>query len=123
MTMKQHDHPMFGDIYLAQLTGGENIQSGKRPVVIAQNNMGNRHSTTVEVIPMSSRIHKARYLPTHVLIHPTDSNGLKDPSIVLAEQVITINKKSLLGFIGALDNNSIKLIGQARRIQSPFMCV
>lgn len=114
-------YPKFGEIYLAELVGGENIQSGIRPVVIAQNNIGNQHSTTVEVIPMSSRIHKAKYLPTHVLIHPNENNGLKHMSIVLAEQVVTINQQSLKGYLGALDNHSVQLIGQARRIQSPFL--
>ena len=120
MTVKNNNNPRFGDIYLAELIGGENIQSGVRPVVIAQNNIGNQHSTTVEVIPMSSRVHKARYMPTHVLIHPNNENGLRHMSIVLAEQVVTINKKSLKGFLGVLDSHSIGLIGQARRIQSPF---
>jgi len=121
MTVKNSNNPRFGDIYLAELIGGENIQSGVRPVVIAQNNVGNQHSTTVEVIPMSSRVHKARYMPTHVLIHPSSENGLRHMSIVLAEQVVTINKKSLKGFMGVLDSHSIGLIGQARRIQSPFL--
>ena len=114
-------YPKFGEVYLAELIGGENIQSGIRPVVIAQNDIGNQHSTTVEVIPMSSRIHKARYLPTHVLIHPNENNGLKHMSIVLAEQVVTINKQALKGYLGILDQHSIQLIGQARCIQSPFL--
>ena len=112
--------PHFGDIFYADLIGDENVQSGTRPVVIAQNNIGNQHSTTVEVIPMSSRINKAKYMPTHVLIHPTPENGLKTMSIVLAEQVVTINKKRLLGFLGKLDSGSLSLVGQARKTQSPF---
>lgn len=120
MSNEENKYPRFGDIYFARLTGGENIQAGIRPVVIAQNNIGNQHSTTVEVIPMSSKVHKAKYMPTHVLIHPTEENGLKAMSIVLAEQVVTINKKSLLGFLGILDKESLTMIGQARKIQSPF---
>ena len=112
--------PRVGDIFYANLIGDENVQSGTRPVVIAQNNVGNQHSTTVEVIPMSSRIYKARHMPTHVLICPTPENGLKTISIVLAEQVVTINKKRLLGFLGKLDIGTLRLIGQARKIQSPF---
>ncbi|WP_298024807.1 type II toxin-antitoxin system PemK/MazF family toxin [uncultured Dysosmobacter sp.] len=46
-------HPRFGEIYDANLVGGENIQSDIRPVVIAQNDTGNRYSPTVEVVPMS----------------------------------------------------------------------
>ena len=112
--------PNFGDIYYAKLSGGEHIQHGIRPVVIAQNNIGNQYSPTVEVIPMSSNIMKARYMPTHVLIHPNDTNHLTRASIVLAEQVVTINKNMLVNYIGNLDEESIRLIGEARRIQSPF---
>ena len=44
--------PKFGDIFYADLIGGEHIQKGIRPVIIAQNNVGNQHSMTVEVIPL-----------------------------------------------------------------------
>ena len=121
MTKNCRDYPRFGDIYFAKLAGGTNIQAGVRPVVIAQNNVGNYHSSTVEVIPMSAKILKARYLPTHVLIHPNEANGLRATSIVLAEQVVTINKSMLLSFCGTLDRETLQLIGQARRIQSPFL--
>ena len=123
MTKEYREYPQFGDIYYAELTGGVNIQSGIRPVVIAQNNVGNCHSPTVEVIPMSAKVHKARYLPTHVLVHPNEANGLRTMSVVLAEQVVTINKSMLRGFCGVLDLESLQLIGQARRIQSPFLCL
>lgn len=112
--------PRFGDIFVADLLGDEHVQSGKRPVVIAQNDVGNRFSTTVEVIPMSSRVNKAKYMPTHVLVHPSSDNGLSTASIVLAEQAVTIPKKRLTQFLGTLDLSTLKLIGQARRTQSPF---
>ena len=112
--------PKFGDIFFADLLGDENVQSGKRPVNIAQNDVGNRFSTTVEVIPMSSRVHKAKHMPTHVLVHPTQMNGLRTASIVLAEQVVTIPKKRLLAYLGVLDRGTLSLVGQARRTQSPF---
>ena len=112
--------PKFGDIFFADLLGDENVQSGKRPVIIAQNDIGNRFSTTVEVIPMSSRINKAKHMPTHVLVHPTQMNGLRTASIVLAEQVVTIPKKRLVAYLGALDIGTLTLVGQARRTQSPF---
>lgn len=112
--------PHFGDIFVANLLGDENVQSGKRPVVIAQNDVGNRFSTTVEVIPMSSRVNKGKYMPTHVLVHPSEENGLRTSSIVLAEQAVTIPKSRLQGFLGTLDRATLKLVGQARRTQSPF---
>lgn len=113
--------PRFGDIFYADLIGGEHIQKGIRPVVIAQNNVGNKYSMTVEVIPLSTKIQKASRMPTHVLIYPTEDNGLKQTSIVLAEQVVTINKKRLLTFIGVMEDQYLFLIGRARRIQSPFL--
>lgn len=113
--------PKFGDIFYADLIGGEHIQKGIRPVIITQNNVGNQHSMTVEVIPLSSRIQKASRMPTHVLIYPTEVNGLKHASIVLAEQVVTINKKKLLGFVGVMEEHYLLLIGKARKIQSPFL--
>ena len=121
MNQAKQTNPHFGDIFYAKLTGGEHIQSGIRPVVIAQNDVGNRYSHTVEVIPMSTRIHKASYMPTHVLIHPDRQNGLQMPSVVLAEQVVTINQKDLINQIGRLNEDAIKMIGQARKIQSPFL--
>lgn len=120
MNITSVPQPKFGDIFFADLLGDENVQSGKRPVIIAQNDVGNRFSTTVEVIPMSSRVNKAKHMPTHVLVHPTPLNGLHTASIVLAEQVVTIPKKRLLAYLGALDRGTLSLVGQARRTQSPF---
>lgn len=121
MNMQSTSIPKFGDIYYAKLLGGEHIQGGIRPVVIAQNNVGNKYSPTIEVIPMTTKIRKARYMPTHVLVHPDSQNRLQTDSIVLAEQVVTINQKMLYGRIGSLNQDSIRLVGEARRIQSPFL--
>lgn len=120
MSYYEVPQPHFGDVFFADLLGDDHVQSGKRPVVIAQNDIGNRFSTTVEVIPMSSRVNKAKYMPTHVLVYPSTLNGLKTASIVLAEQVVTIPKRRLLVYLGALDRETLGLIGQARRTQSPF---
>ena len=120
MSYYEVPQPHFGDVFFADLLGDDHVQSGKRPVVIAQNDIGNRFSTTVEVIPMSSRVNKAKYMPTPVLVHPSTLNGLKTASIVLAEQVVTIPKRRLLVYLGALDRETLGLIGQARRTQSPF---
>ena len=120
MSYYEVPQPHFGDVFFADLLGDDHVQSGKRPVVIAQNDIGNRFSTTVEVIPMSSRVNKAKYMPTNVLVHPSTLNGLKTASIVLAEQVVTIPKRRLLVYLGVLDRETLGLIGQARRTQSPF---
>lgn len=112
--------PQFGDIYFANLVGGNNLQKGIRPVLIVQNNIGNRYSSTFEVLPLSSRVYKARYMPTHVLVHAHPTNGLRRDSVVLAEQVVTIHIDQLKERIGKLDHQSLVMVGKARAIQSPF---
>ena len=91
-----------GDIYFADLNpvrGSE--QGGIRPVVIMQNNTGNRHSPTTQVVPLSTNVDKKADLPTHYKLPPV--SGLDQPSIALAEQLATIDKSRLSGYIGHLD--------------------
>ncbi len=92
---------MRGDIYSANLdpvVGSE--QGGLRPVLVIQNNTGNRYSPTVIVLALTSQIQKAR-LPTHVLI-PSEGHGLEKDSVALAEQIRTIDKPRLRDKIGSL---------------------
>ena len=110
----------FGDIYLAKLVGEGSEQRGTRAVIIAQNDIGNRYSPTVEIIPLSSQVDKARHLPTHVLVKADNSNKLKADSVALAEQTSTIDKTKLIHYIGMLTRDTLVAIGRARRIQSPF---
>lgn len=110
----------FGEIYLAKLVGEGSEQRGVRAVIIAQNNIGNLHAPTVEVIPLSAQVDKARHLPTHVFVKADSSNKLKTDSIALAEQTSTIDKSKLIHHIGMLTHEVLVAIGRARRIQSPF---
>ena len=110
----------FGDIYLANLVGAGHEQRGVRAVIIAQNNMGNKHAPTVEIIPLSARVNKARHLPTHVFIKADKVNGLRVDSLALAEQTNTIDKSKLIHKIGSLSYDALVAIGVARHIQSPF---
>jgi len=112
--------PDFGDVYVASLTVNGSVQGGIRPVIIAQNNTGNQHSPTIEVIPMSSRVGKASYLPTHVVISAEQENGLRQDSIALTEQTQTINQSQLSRKLGHLTWNDLIRVGRARRVQSPF---
>ena len=92
-----------GDIYYADLSptvGSE--QGGVRPVLIIQNDMGNRHSPTVIVSALTSKSTKAK-LPTHVTL-PKTASGLPSDSTVLMEQVRTIDQKRLHGYIGHLND-------------------
>ena len=95
-----------GDIYYANLNpviGSE--QGGRRPVLIISNDVGNKHSPTVIVAPITSRIHTKAKLPTHTSIN--DFEGLDKNSIILLEQIRTIDKQRLQGYLGTLDRRFI----------------
>jgi len=79
-------------------------QGGYRPVVVLQNNIGNRFSTTVTVAPVSSKSKPP--LPTHVVIHNNDGN-LGEGSVVLLEQIRTIDKQRLTKHIGVLSKETM----------------
>ena len=93
------------DIYYANLSKNivDSEQGGIRPVIIVQNDIGNKHSPTVIVLPMTSEIKKSN-MPTHCIIHKSEKNGLKVDSMVLAEQIRVIDKSRLQDYIGFLDN-------------------
>ena len=92
-----------GDIYYYDFgRGAGSIQSGTRPVVVVQNNVGNKHSTTTIIAPITSARKKAT-LPTHASIKPTQVKNLQSPfqnSMILFEQLTTINKDNLFNKIG-----------------------
>ncbi len=97
-----------GDVYYADLSpviGSE--QGGVRPVLVIQNNIGNKYSPTVIVSAITSQINKAK-LPTHIEISSQDFSLPKD-SVVLLEQIRTIDKKRLKERIGKFD---IKLMSE-----------
>ena len=103
-----------GEIYLANLdcsVGSE--QSGIRPVLVIQNDIGNKYSPTIIVLAITSKSKKN--IPTHVKI---DSNieGIKRDSIVLVEQVRTIDKSRLIKRIGKLDFNKMNEIKEALKL-------
>ena len=93
------------DIYYADLSKNtvKSEQGGVRPVIIVQNDIGNKFSPTVLVFPITSEI-KKEHMPTHCVIHKSNKNGLKVDSMVLAEQIRAIDKSRLKDYIGYLDN-------------------
>lgn len=104
-----------GDIYYADLSpvvGSE--QGGVRPVLIVQNDVGNRYSPTVIAAAITSQKNKAR-LPTHIKLN-TEGSGLAKDSIVLLEQIRTIDKRRLKERMGRLDEQSMQLVNQALQI-------
>lgn len=101
-----------GEIYLADLSpvvGSE--QGGQRPVLIVQNDMGNKYSPTVIIVAITAQITKSK-LPTHVEL-PAKENGLNRDSVILCEQLRTIDKKRLLQLIGTLDQSYMDQVNQA----------
>lgn len=104
-----------GDLYYADLGQGVGSeQKGTRPVVIIQNNVGNKHSPTVIIAAITSKTGVKAKLPTHYYIH--EGNGLELPSIVLLEQIRTIDKRRLSGYIGRLAEEHIRGINHALAI-------
>lgn len=104
-----------GEMYYADLGKGiGSEQEGYRPVVIIQNDIGNNHSPTVIVASISSRIAGKSKLPTHYYINAED--GLREPSVVLLEQIRTIDKHRLGQRIGKLSEKHIQGINHALAI-------
>ena len=104
-----------GELYSANLdpvVGSE--QGGVRPVLVVQNNTGNKFSPTVVVLAVTGRLAKAR-LPTHVEIQ-AEGHGLMNDSVVLAEQVRTLDKKRLLHRIGKLSPDVMQKVSRAMRV-------
>lgn len=117
-----------GDIYYADLNpilGSE--QGGYRPVLVIQNNTGNQYSPTVIVAAITSR--PKQKLPTHVALK--SMKGLEKDSVVLLEQVRTIDKKRLDDFVGNLDRQQMLKVDKAlqsstgvRKLDKPLlMCL
>lgn len=104
-----------GDVYYADLSpvvGSE--QGGVRPVLIIQNDIGNKYSPTIIVAAITSQINKAR-LPTHVEIEGTEF-GLAKDSVILLEQVRTIDKKRLREKIAHFESDIMEKVNKALEI-------
>ena len=106
-----------GDIYYVDFGKREGSkQGGIRPALVVSNNKANKHSPVITVVPLSARVWKKKYLPTHVLI--PRSSGLNRPSMALAEQVETLGKTRLGDRIGeVLDEMVMEQITVALQIR------
>ena len=101
----RNDMVKRGDIFYADLPptiGSE--QGGIRPVLIVQNDTGNRYSPTTIVVTLTKQ--QKNDLPTHILVDVDKENGLKYDSTALCEQIKTIDKRRLKGKIGSIHNNA-----------------
>lgn len=104
-----------GDIYYANLNpviGSE--QGGMRPVLIISNDIGNKHSPTVIIAAITSRAHTKAKLPTHISVK--DFESLDKDSIVLLEQIRTVDKQRLQDFVGTIPELSMARVDKALAI-------
>lgn len=107
-----------GEIYYADLSpvvGSE--QGGVRPVLVIQNDVGNRYSPTIIAAAITSQLNKAR-LPTHIELDTT--TGLPRDSVVLTEQLRTLDKQRLKDKIGALGPEAMHKVNNALMISLGF---
>lgn len=109
-----------GEIYYADLspvTGCE--QNGVRPVLIIQNDIGNRCSPTTIIAALTS-VPKKNKLPTHVIV---DMDFLETESTVLLEQIRTVDKKRLSAYLGSLDQTTMKKVNEAAAVSLGLLSV
>ena len=108
-----------GEIYFADLSpviGSE--QGGVRPVLVVQNNVGNKYSPTIIAAAITSHLEKAK-LPTHIQL-PAEKFGLPKDSVVLLEQIRTLDKKRLKEKIGELPISMMTKVNEALLISLGF---
>ncbi|OUQ36590.1 type II toxin-antitoxin system PemK/MazF family toxin [Massilimicrobiota timonensis] len=101
-----------GDIYYVDLNpviGSE--QGGSRPVVVIQNNSGNRHAPTLIVAMITSKTSKNGQLPTHYLLK--ENPALDEPSVVLLEQLRTVDKRRVREYLGRTSKREMLAIDKA----------
>lgn len=113
--------PQFGEVWMCHLTDkGGSVQSGYRPVFILSNNQNNTYSSTLNVIPITSKMNK-RKLPVHVELWNYKIFGLRNPSTMMIEQTTTVSIESLEKRIGTISDRAILTnIGRAILVQFPI---
>ncbi|MBE5758026.1 MAG: type II toxin-antitoxin system PemK/MazF family toxin [Clostridiales bacterium] len=107
-----------GELYYADLSpviGSE--QGGVRPVLVVQNDIGNKYSPTVIVAAITSQINKAK-IPTHIELGT--AHGLTKDSVLLLEQIRTLDKRRLKEKIGVLDRSCMNRVNEALLISLGF---
>lgn len=115
--MKKHNEPIVnrGEVWYADLSPSKGSeQGGMRPVLVIQNNIGNKHAPTTIVAPITSKLTK-HLLPTHVALDKGEG-GLRAESIVLMEQIRVVDKSRLLQKLGMLDSEKMAEIDKAIKI-------
>lgn len=111
---------MIGDIIWVKFEGKDHIQNGVRPAVVIQNNKGNFYSPTVQVVPLTSKMNKAK-LPTHCIIRKGEITGLKVDSIAQCEGSRLISQSDVIGKIGKASDVDMKNISKCCLVNNPFL--
>lgn len=106
----------IGDVYLMRFDGSGSAQSGVRPGVVFQNNLGNAHSPNVVMLPLTTARKKLGQ-PTHVLL-PAAANGLARDSIVLCENPVCFAKAELGRYLTQLSSETMSQIAAAQLLAS-----
>ena len=109
----------IGEIVIVKFHGDGHVQDGVRPAVIIQNDIGNKYSPTLQVIPVTSRMTK-KSLPTHVFL-PAGTGGLAKDSVAQCEGQRVINKYDVLNHIGALPDEYMQAICMGCIISIPLI--
>lgn len=120
----EKSRPKCGEIWMCNLSENEgSIQSGYRPVFIVSNDKNNTYSSTINIIPITTKMNK-RKLPVHVELWNYQRYGLKAPSTLMVEQTTTVALSSLDKYIGKiLDKNVLGDISRAMRVQFPVIAI
>lgn len=108
----------IGEIYWVNFAKNQHIQGGWHPAVIVQNNVGNRYSPTISVVPITSKVKSD--LPTHVKIK-AGMFGLPKPSTIQCEGQRPVNKSDIGEYIGEINASTMKKIAKACLINTPML--
>lgn len=107
-----------GDIIIVDLGQHEtSVQSGIRPCVVMSNDLANRHSPVITVVPLTSKIRKKQYLPTHVFLNSYKNTGLGCHSLALCEQITSVAFSDVLEVAGRVSGRKLAEIGHAVKVQ------
>lgn len=107
-----------GDIVVADLGQHQtSIQSGIRPCVVVSNDMANRHSSIITVVPLTSKVRKKLYLPTHVFLNAYENDGLSCHSLALCEQITSLAFADILEVTGRVNERKMQEISNAIEVQ------
>lgn len=110
-----------GQLWLADLGAihdcDDHIKRGVRPVVIVSNNRANENSSVVHVVPVTTKVRRRLYLPTHVFLNGFHTQGLHSHSVAACEQVQAINAIDLIKRIGTLSSTQMLKVSLALAVQ------